>query len=236
VKDNLLSVAVITAGIVLLRLVAASTPDRWDFFNAALGRASIVLPPRPKVRALPSATSGRPRPCHRPLGITLLAILYLTGGAWTLVAVILAKVEPNALSPVLRGLSLDFWPLSSLPHSAFLTGFLALVRVPLSALGMLTVASMMTPTVFALLWPVLLTGVGIGMWQLKNGARVSTVVIAAYELAAELLLLAAGLIGHGPSGGPDIGQAITSVVRLGTSLGVICYLVTPAVKQAFQQA
>src|ERR1700730_4472458 len=110
-----------------------------------------------------AASSSQPAamPGHtRPLGITILAALYVISGAWCLVIPVLYRVAPNVLRGVLQ-VTLSTGPP---PHATgLLAGSLALARFPLVIFGALAAMCLIAgPSL--VLTAGFLSALGHGLW------------------------------------------------------------------------
>ncbi|MGH9775930.1 MAG: hypothetical protein ACRD50_13395 [Candidatus Acidiferrales bacterium] len=136
---------------------------------------------------------------QRPTGVTILAVLAFLGAACTLLVGFAMLVGGAAFSRML----------SASPGAAMLAGMGA-------ALG-----------VVCLLFAVLYLAIGVGLWKLKNWARVLTLVLTAIGLVFAVLGLFPVVMHF------NIFALIWQLFICAIYVIIIMYLLKPHVKQAF---
>ena len=163
----------------------------------------------------------------RPMGVTLLGGLYLLGAATYAFFCIFSLVNQRAFRTMFE--RLDAGPVD--PAILLQLGPL----LPVYFLIMIAVA----------------TALGVGMWRLKNWARIVTLVLAGLTLAAGVIALVTLLMSSHPAG-PVITAAQRGVapfmtvvsfflvevpweMSLPVSAFLCWYLLRPAVEAAFEQ-
>ena len=162
--DNLWTVAIIAAGILLVRL-ALSAFSRGGDRQADVNASTPQLPPSP----------GR-----RPLGITILAGIYFASGAWTVLVLLLNRAAPS----LLRGILHATLGAPAVSHG-LMAGSLAIGRIPLIALGALTAMSLIAGQT-VVVTAAFLASIGYGLWRRRNWARIVTIVLTGWTLVGAL--------------------------------------------------
>jgi hypothetical protein len=133
----------------------------------------------------------------RPLGVTLIAILtWLRASLYVLVALMLIGVGHLSARLV-----------SAVATDSFLGNLLSGLGKGLG-FGALAIA-----LVYVI--------VGVGMWLLKNWARMATLVFAILWLLSSLL----GVVRY---------PTLWHIVRVGVNLAILAYLLLPQVKRVFE--
>ena len=139
----------------------------------------------------------------RPVGVSILAVLYSLGVASYSILLILSLASPHALSDLLTSIS---------PGDSGPAMLLSMGR------GIFVYFSVMITVVGAVAW---------GMWTLRNWARWFTIVITAISLVATLVGLAS------LAGNFTVPGALLLLVRIGLCVLVLWYLFKPGVRSAF---
>ena len=200
-NDNLWTVAIIAAGILIVRLTLAGFRRRDQQVDIAAS-----TPPLP------------PTPGRRPLGITILAGVYFVSSAWTVLVLLLDRAVPGLLRGILHT-TLGAQAVSG----GVLAGALAIVRVPLIALGALAAMSLIAGRT-VVVTAAFLASIGYGLWRRQNWARIVTIVLTGWTLASALF--------SAPR--LDIRTQTTWLIWAGLCACVLYYLFTPAVRTAFR--
>ena len=140
---------------------------------------------------------------ERPTGVTILAILnFLGAGLYALLAVLFFLIGAGgAASGVLDEMGGG--------AAAFLLGLGAAVGVILLIFAAIGLA------------------IGIGMWKLRNWARIVTIVLVGLSLLLGVLGLLGSLISF------ELGSLIFQAIFVALYAWIIWYLFQPHVKQAF---
>lgn len=142
-------------------------------------------------------------PVGRPIGVSILAVLYFLGAASYSVLLILSFVSPQALSDLLTSLSPgDSGPAMLLSMGRGISVYFAVMIIVIAAVA----------------W---------GMWSLRNWARWFTIIITSISLVATLVGVAS------LTGNFTISGALLELVRIGLCVLVLWYLFTPGVRNAF---
>ncbi len=138
----------------------------------------------------------------RPIGVTILAVLEFIGAGFLILLGLLLLVGMSMLGSMGRGGE----------GGAFL-----------GVLGALGAMAGVVVIVFAAL-PL---AIGIGLWKLKNWARILVIIFAALGAAGNTVRVIWGL-----SSG-DIVNAVGGIIGLGIQGLILWYMFQPHVKQAF---
>ncbi len=140
---------------------------------------------------------------ERPTGVTVLAVLnFLGAGLYALLAVLFFLIGAGgAASGVLDEMGGG--------AAAFLLGLGAAVGVILLIFAAIGLA------------------IGIGMWKLRNWARIVTIVLVGLSLLLGVLGLLGSLISF------ELGSLIFQAIFVALYAWIIWYLFQPHVKQAF---
>jgi hypothetical protein len=202
VNDNLWTAAIIAAGILIVRLTLTGFRHRGDQHVDI----TASTPPLPR------------SPGRRPLGITILAVVYFASGAWTVLVLLLDRAVPGLLRGILHTI-LGAQAVSG----GVLAGALAIVRVPLIALGALAAMSLIAGRT-VVVTAAFLASIGYGLWRRQNWARIVTIVLTGWTLASALF--------SAPR--LDISTQTTWLIWAGLCACVLYYLFTPAVRTAFR--
>jgi len=139
----------------------------------------------------------------RPVGVSILAVLYSLGVASYSILLILSLALPHTLSDLLTSIS---------PGDSGPAMLLSMGR------GIFVYFAVMIIVVGAVAW---------GMWTLRNWARWFTVIITAISLVAILVGLAS------LAGNFTVPGALLLLVRVGLCVLVLWYLFKPGVRSAF---
>jgi hypothetical protein len=141
----------------------------------------------------------------RPVGVTILAVLYFLGAVGCLLAGILMIVGGGFMATLISQQTQ-----ASGVGAGFLAGLGAVLGVVIF--------------IFAALYVLL----GWGLWKLKNWARIVTIVLAALGIAGALLGLAGAFLHFG------MFLLVLTLVRLAICGLILWYLLQPNVSAAFQ--
>lgn len=142
---------------------------------------------------------------ERPIGVTILAVLeFLTAGACILIGLLL--LVGGGMMGAMAGGSDASGMMNMLGALGAVAGVVVIV---LSAIPLL---------------------VGIGLWKLKNWARILVIVFSCLGVLSNLI----GLLGGLTAG--EMFSVGSSVVGLGINVLIIWYMFQPHVKQAFAAA
>jgi len=139
----------------------------------------------------------------RPIGVSILAVLYFFAVASYLLLLILSFASPQTLSDLLTSIS---------PGDAGPSMLLNMGR------GI---------SVYFAVMVVVIGGVAWGMWMLRNWSRWFTIVITAISLGATVVGLAS------LAGNFTVLGATLQLVRIGLCVLILWYLFTPGVRDAF---
>lgn len=139
---------------------------------------------------------------ERPIGVTILAVLEFISAGFILLLGLLLTVGLSALGAMGRG-----------GEGGSILGVLAALG---AAAGVLVMILAVIPL-----------AIGIGLWKLKNWARIVVIVFSVLGLVSNLF----GVIG-GVSAG-EMFSLSSGVIGLGINVLVIWYMFQPHVKQAF---
>jgi len=139
---------------------------------------------------------------ERPIGVTILAVLEFISAGFILLLGLLLTVGLSALGAMGRG-----------GEGGSVLGMLAALG---AAAGVLVMILAIIPLV-----------IGIGLWKLKNWARIVVIVFSVLGLVSNLF----GVIG-GVSAGEMVSLS-SGVIGLGINVLVLWYMQQAHVKQAF---
>ena len=139
----------------------------------------------------------------RPVGVSILAVLYSLGVASYSILLILSLASPHTLSDLLTSIS---------PGESGPAMLLSMGR------GIFVYFAVMITVVGAVAW---------GMWTLRNWARWFTIVITAISLGATVVGFAS------LAGNFTVLGATLQLVRIALCVLILWYLFTPGVRGAF---
>jgi len=139
----------------------------------------------------------------RPIGVSILAVLYFFAVASYLLLLILSFASPQTLSDLLTSIS---------PGDAGPSVLLNMGR------GISVYFAVMVIVIGAVAW---------GMWMLRNWSRWFTIVITAISLGATVVGLAS------LAGNFTVLGGLLQLVRIGLCVLILWYLFTPGVRGAF---
>jgi hypothetical protein len=144
---------------------------------------------------------------NRPTGVTVLAVLQFIGAACFVIGALLLMVGGTFVAAMLGNAARG-------GGGTAMAGMGALIGV--------------VGGVFCLMFAALHGVVGWGMWNLKNWARMVTLVLAGIGALLQVMGMMGSLLHF------HIGLMLWHVIWLGVDAVIIWYLLTPEVKAAFE--